>query len=306
MKKDGFLRLCVDYRGLSSITTTNRYPLPLASDFMKMLADLSWSIKVDFGNAYNNIRIAKDEEWKPAFGIHYGLFEYLVMPFGLTKAQATFQHPINNRPGKSATKPDALSRRPDYKPADHNFTSLSAELNPQNLRAMIDTNRVRVLAITTSRMPTPAEDCYSSTVTLTEMEGSPTVEAGKELRYKTRSVSTNPIEKNFSLREKIMEGVMVDEKLTKLRARGLQVVVYGQPLSTDCDIVGWTIDGLPTFKDRIVVPEYEGARLDILRIRHDSKFFGHPGRDRTFDMLLQFHCNPYGDRGISDGGEWCI
>nr|ODN93256.1 hypothetical protein L203_00527 [Cryptococcus depauperatus CBS 7841] len=83
---------------------------------------------------------------------------------------------IQYRPGKSATKPDALSRRPDYKPADHNSTSLSAELNPQNLRAMIDTNPVRVLAITTSRMPTPAEDCYSSTVTLTEMEGSPTVE----------------------------------------------------------------------------------------------------------------------------------
>lgn len=95
-KKDGTLRLCVDYRGLNKITIKNRYPLPLISDLLDRLRVAKVYTKIDLRGAYNLLRIAKGEEWKTAFRTRYGLFEYKVMPFGLTNAPASFQHLMNH------------------------------------------------------------------------------------------------------------------------------------------------------------------------------------------------------------------
>jgi hypothetical protein len=95
-KKDGSLRLCVDYRGLNKITTPNRCPLPLISETLDRLNTGVIFTKLDMRGAYNLIRIAEGEEWKTAFRTRYGHFEYRVMPFGLTNAPATFQAFVNN------------------------------------------------------------------------------------------------------------------------------------------------------------------------------------------------------------------
>jgi hypothetical protein len=95
-KKDGSLRLCVDYRGLNKITIKNRYPLPLINELLDRLSHARVFTKLDIRNAYNRIRIASGDEWKTAFRTRYGHFEYLVMPFGLTNAPASFQSLINN------------------------------------------------------------------------------------------------------------------------------------------------------------------------------------------------------------------
>ena len=95
-KKDGSLRLCVDYRGLNKITVKNRYPLPLISEILDRASNAKFFSKVDLKDAYYRIRMKKGEEWKTAFRTRYGLFEYLVMPMGLTNAPATFQHYIQH------------------------------------------------------------------------------------------------------------------------------------------------------------------------------------------------------------------
>ena len=95
-KKDGSLRLCVDYRGLNAGTAKNRYPLPLVKDTLLQLSKARYYTALDVRGAYNLIRMAEGEEWKTAFRTRYGLFESLVMPFGLTNAPADFQRYIND------------------------------------------------------------------------------------------------------------------------------------------------------------------------------------------------------------------
>jgi hypothetical protein len=94
-KKDGTLRLCVDYRGLNAVTVKNRYPLPLIGEIMDRVNGATVFSKIDLKDAYHKIRIQEGDEWKTAFRTRYGHFEYLVMPFGLTNAPATFQAYIN-------------------------------------------------------------------------------------------------------------------------------------------------------------------------------------------------------------------
>jgi hypothetical protein len=94
-KKDGSLRLCVDYRNLNSITVKNKYPLPLINDLLDRLSHAKVFSKIDLRGAYNLLRIKEGEEWKTAFRTFMGMFEYLVMPFGLTNAPASFQHLMN-------------------------------------------------------------------------------------------------------------------------------------------------------------------------------------------------------------------
>lgn len=94
-KKDGSLRLCVDYRGLNDVTIKNRHPLPLISETLDRLSGAKMYSKLDLKDAYHRIPIREGDEWKTAFRTRYGHFEYMVMPFGLTNAPATFQAYIN-------------------------------------------------------------------------------------------------------------------------------------------------------------------------------------------------------------------
>ncbi len=90
-KPGGGVRFCVDYRGLNALTIKDRYPLPLIRETLRNISRAKWFTKLDVISAFHNIRIAEGEEWKTAFRTRYGLFEWLVTPFGLTGAPASFK-----------------------------------------------------------------------------------------------------------------------------------------------------------------------------------------------------------------------
>jgi len=95
-KPGGGLRFCVDYRGLNEITIKNRYPLPLISETLTRLSSAKIFTKLDIISAFNRLRIKDGDEWKTAFRTRFGLFEYLVLPFGLCNGPASFQNYIND------------------------------------------------------------------------------------------------------------------------------------------------------------------------------------------------------------------
>jgi len=95
-KKDGTLRICIDYRGLNKLTIKNCYPLPLIGELLDCMLRGKVLSKFDIRDGYNRLRMVPSEEAKTSFCCRQGLFEYTVMPFRLCNAPGTFQHYMND------------------------------------------------------------------------------------------------------------------------------------------------------------------------------------------------------------------
>jgi len=94
-KKDGSMRLCVDYRQLNKVTIKNRYPLPRIDDLMDQLVGGEVFSKIDLRSTYHQIRVKAEDVSKTAFRTRYGHYEYFVMPFGVTNASGVFMEYMN-------------------------------------------------------------------------------------------------------------------------------------------------------------------------------------------------------------------
>ncbi|WVZ75635.1 hypothetical protein U9M48_023672 [Paspalum notatum var. saurae] len=257
-KKDqGGKRLCVDYRPLNAVTVKNKYPLPHIDILFDQLGGATVFSKIDLRSGYHQIKVREEDIPKTAFSTRYGLYEYLVMSFGLTNAPAFFMYLMNSVFMNELDKfvvvfiDDILVYSKNEKEHEEHLRIVLSRLREHKLYAKFSNSsngRVLCREIGDIEMPTaPEAELYNLVL-------EPTI--------KDQIIAAQKQDKGMAhIRDEIDDKKKACFKLDE--------------------------EGVLWFKNRLVVPKDMEPRKKILDEAHTSMFTLHPGSNKMYQDLKQ-------------------
>ncbi|KAL4296010.1 hypothetical protein GQ457_12G015510 [Hibiscus cannabinus] len=327
-KKDGSMRLCIDYRQLNRVTIKNKYPLPRTEDLFDQLRDASVFSKIDVRSGYYQMKVKDVDVPKTTFRTRYGHFEFLVMPFGLTNAPATFMDLMNRvfkpyldkfvpEPGKEFTVYSDASNsglRCVLMQGDNVIAYASRQLKPHELN--YPTHDLELAAIVFAlkiwRHYLYGEKCHM----FTDHKSLKYLLTWKDLNLRQRIWME--LLKDYDLvinyhpgKANVVADALVQSDLVS-RIRELQRMDPElQKTSDNFDVkhnsdFSVKTDGLLYFKDRMRVPNDDGLRKEMLDEAHQSSLSIHPGSVKMYKDLKPLYWWPRMKAEITDYVSRCL
>ncbi|KAL5540693.1 hypothetical protein UlMin_043345 [Ulmus minor] len=299
-KKDGSMRMCIDYRELNKVTVKKKYPLPRIDDLFDQLKGAVVFSKVDLRSGYHQLKIKEDDVPKSAFRTRYGHYEFLVMPFGLTNAPAAFMDLMNR------IFREYLDKFVIVFIDDILIYSKSQKEHEQHLRVVLQTLKQHQLYAKFSKSSTyqchgdtkllgfsrrnfqelkrrltsapilivPSEDeeftiyCDASKMGL----GAVLMQTDKVVAYASRQLKDH--EKNYPTHDMELAAVVFALKIWRHYLYGAHCRIYTDHKKNS--EFGLSPDGILHFKGRLCIPNDPEMRNQILSEAHSTPYSVHP------------------------------
>ncbi|GJX41706.1 retrovirus-related pol polyprotein from transposon TNT 1-94 [Tanacetum coccineum] len=286
-KKDGSLRMCIDYHVLNKVTIKNKYPIPLIADLFDQLRNARYFTKLDLRSGYYQVRITEGDEAKTTYVTRYGSYEFLIMPFGFTNALATFFTLMNklfHHQAVSLTKfvVYSLDEVVVYSHKKCSFAQDEVEFLGYKIKdggLMMDGAKIKCQAAFESLkkavMEEPVLRLPDVTMPFELHTDASDFAIGGDLMQDEHPIAFESQKLNET-EKKYMEGLEHDPLAKKIIA-----------LTKDGRTRRFWLKGdmLFTKRDRLYMPKWGDLRRAILKECHDSKWAGHPGITRTLALV---------------------